>query len=179
MRTRSGAGGPRGRMTQGLAQDRMARGGIAFVRITVGLLWLTQVVWKTPPDFKTLAHFTSYAVDHPVFAPWSSVVDKVILPNITVFGWITIVTEASIAAFLLLGLATRFWALVGLVMTTTIILSSINGPNEWSWTYYMMFALHVTILATAAGRSVGLDGILRPAWQASRGRLARFLVVSS
>ena len=162
-----------------LDEGRLARGGVAFARITLGMLWLTQVVWKTPPDFKLLARFTGYAVDHEVFAPWSFVVEKLILPNMTLFGWVTVVTEASIAAFLLLGLATRFWSLVGMTMTVTIILSDLNAPNEWSWAYYMMFALHVVVLTVAAGRAFGLDGLLRPAWRQGKGRLARFLVVAS
>lgn len=162
-----------------LPDDRLARGGLAFARITVGMLWLTQVVWKWPPEFKGLETWTSYAVSHPVFPPWSFVVEKVILPNLTLFGWITIVLEASIAAFLLIGLATRLWALAGMGMTVTIILSDLNAPHEWSWAYYMMFTLHLVLLVTAAGRAYGLDGILRGAWSQQRSRLARLLVVAS
>jgi thiosulfate dehydrogenase [quinone] large subunit len=162
-----------------LDSGRLARGGIAFARIVLGMLWMTQVVWKAPPDFDLLSRFTGYAVTHEVFAPWSFVVEKFILPNMTLFGWVTIITEGSIAAFLLLGLATRFWALVGMSMTVTIILSEINAPHEWSWAYYMMFTLHVVVLATAAGRAAGLDGILRPAWKSHEGRLSRFLAAAS
>jgi len=162
-----------------LDEGPLARGGVAFARITLGMLWLTQVVWKTPPDFKLLARFTGYAVDHEVFPPWAFIVDKAILPNMTFFGWVTVITEASIAAFLLLGLGTRFWSLVGLTMTVTIIFSELNAPNEWSWAYYMMFTLHVVVLATAAGRAFGLDGLLRPAWRQGRGRLSRLLVAAS
>lgn len=162
-----------------LADGRAARAGVAFTRIVLGLLWLTQSVWKMPPDFKLLDRFTGYAVEHEVFAPWAFVVRELILPNMGFFGYVTLITEASIAAFLILGLATRLWALVGLGMTVTIILSSLNAPHEWSWAYYMMFTLHVVVLATAAGRTVGLDGILRPAWLTGRGRLARLLAVAS
>lgn len=164
---------------QGLDDGPLARAGVAFARIALGMLWLTQVVWKTPPDFKLLARFTGYAVDNEVFPPWAFIVEKAILPNMSFFGWVTVITEASIAAFLLLGLTTRFWALVGLTMTVTIMLSDLNAPNEWSWSYYMMFTLHVVVLATAAGRAAGLDGLLRPAWKQGKGRLSRFLVVAS
>lgn len=162
-----------------LPDGRGTRAGLAFARIVLGLLWLTQVVWKMPPDFKLLTRFTSYAVEYEVFPPWAFIVEKVILPNMTLFGYVTLVMEASIAAFLILGLATRLWALIGLSMTIPIMLSSLNAPHEWSWAYYMMFTLHVVVLATAAGRAGGLDGLLRPAWQAGRGRLSRLLVVAS
>jgi len=164
---------------QPLASGAGARAGVAFMRIIVGLLWMSQVVWKWPPDFGTLARFTGWAHEYPVFRSWGWVVHTLVLPNIGIFGWMTIVLEASIGAFLILGFATRFWALVGAGLTMTIMLSVLKAPNEWSWAYYMMFTLHIAILATAAGRAFGADGLLRPAWLASRSRIARALVVAS
>ena len=153
--------------------------GIAFVRILFGLLWLTQASWKVPPDFGALAHFTSFAYRKPVFAPYGWIAEFVVIPHIEVFGYLVIVIEASLGAFLILGLATRFWALVGMAQTLVIALSVLNAPNEWSWAYYMMFAGHVAIFATAAGRSFGLDGLLRAGWSRSDHRLSRLLVRAS
>lgn len=164
---------------QPLASGQGARAGVAFVRIVTGMLWMSQIVWKWPPEFSTLAKFTGAAVEQPVLQPWSWVVETVVLPNIGLFGWMTILLEACLGAFLILGFATRFWALVGIGMTVTIMLSVLHAPHEWSWAYYMMFTLHVAILATAAGRAFGADGLLRPAWQRSRSRIARVLVVAS
>ncbi|CAN5733614.1 hypothetical protein BH18ACT17_BH18ACT17_15070 [soil metagenome] len=149
----------------------LARGAIAAVRIVFGLLWLTTASWKLPPDFRTLKNFTGWAVEYPVFAPYSFLVEKVVLPNFTIFGWLTTITEISIGAFLILGLTTRLWAVVGMAQTLAITLSVINAPNEWSWAYYMMFAGHMMIWATAAGRTFGLDGILRAGWIHADGRI--------
>jgi thiosulfate dehydrogenase [quinone] large subunit len=148
----------------------LTRSAIAAARIVFGLLWLTQASWKTPP-FDLLRTFTEYAVSDPVFAPYSFVVEKIVLPNFTAFGWLTTITEISIGAFLILGLTTRFWAVVGMAQTTAIALSIVNAPHEWSWAYYMMFAGHVMIWATAAGRTFGLDGILRAGWIHADGKL--------
>jgi len=147
----------------------LARGAIAAVRIVFGLLWLTQSGWKSPP-FTLLQSFTEFAVSNPVFAPYSFVVEKVVLPNFTIFAWLTTITEVAIGAFLILGLTTRLWAVVGMVQTAAIALSIINAPNEWSWAYYMMFAGHAMIWATAAGRAFGLDGVLRAGWIHADGR---------
>lgn len=152
----------------------LSRAVVAAVRIVFGLLWLTQSSWKSPP-FDTLRYFTEFGVTDPVFAPYGFLLEKVILPNFTLFGWITIITEASLGAFLLLGLATRFWAVVGMAMTVAITLSIINAPHEWSWAYYMMFAGHAALWATAAGRTAGLDGILRAGWLRSDIRAVRLL----
>ena len=92
------------------------------------------------------------------------------LPNFTIFGWLTTITEVSIGAFLILGLTTRLWAVVGMAQTVAISLSIINAPHEWSWAYYMMFAGHAVIWATAAGRAFGLDGVLRAGWIHADGR---------
>jgi thiosulfate dehydrogenase [quinone] large subunit len=42
-----------------------------------------------------------------------------------------------------------------------------------------MLMMHLALFATAAGRFFGLDGLLRPQWLASPGRVARLLVRAS
>ena len=160
---------------------RGARIGLAFVRITIGLLWIQSAGWKTPPEFGRdsetgLFKFSTYAIDYPVFGPFSWLMENVVLPNFTLFGYLTLLVEASLGAFLLVGLATRFWAIVGMGQTVAIALSVLNGPNEFPWTYYLLFAAHVVILVTASGRTAGLDGVLRPRWRQSSGRPARLLM---
>jgi thiosulfate dehydrogenase [quinone] large subunit len=148
------------------------------------LLWIQNVYWKVPPDFgerrnADLYRFTRAAVDHPVFAPYAFVVKHVVLPNFTFFGWLTLFVEASLGGFLLIGLATRLWALVGVAQSLVITLSVLNTPGEWHWSYYLMIAAHLVLFAVAAGRAGGLDGVLRPVWLASDGRLSRLLVRAS
>lgn len=160
--------------------SRLSRGGIAALRIGLAFLWIQNVAWKEPPDFgkagnKGLYHFTRFAVDKPVLPPYAWFVEHVVLPNFTFFGWLTLLTEAALGAFLLIGLATRFWAVVGVVQSLAITLAVLNAPNEWHWSYYLMILAHVALFATAAGRSFGVDGVLRPHWLESDGRLARLL----
>jgi len=157
-----------------LESEGIARAGVAAVRIVFGLLWLSQVGWKQPP-FDALREFTTFAVDHPVFGPYAWVVDNVVLPNFTFFAWVTTLTEAAIGAFLLVGLLTRFWSLVAIVQSIAITLSVINAPHEWSWAYYMLITGHVVLFATAAGRTFGLDGVLRPAWRSRTGTVWTWL----
>ena len=148
---------------------------VAGLRTGVALLWIENAGWKTPPEFASLRKYTSYAVEYPVLAPFSWLVETIVLPWFVVFGWLTLLLEASLGAFLLIGLATRLWALIGLGQTTAITLSVLNAPHEWEWSYYLMALAHVGLFATAAGRSHGLDGLLRPAWEGSSSRGARLL----
>ena len=154
---------------------------IAVLRVGVALMWIQNVAWKVPPDFgrannNGLYFWASQAVEHPVFAPYSAFVDGIVLPNIEVFGWFTLLIEGGLGAFLLIGLATRFWAVVGVGQTLAITLSVLFAPHEWQWSYYLMALAHLAIFATAAGRSYGVDGVLRATWSASPSRLSKLMV---
>jgi len=149
---------------------------LGLFRVGVAFLWIENAGWKKPPDFSSLRYFTRFAVSDPVFSPFSWLVEHVVLPNFAVFGWMTLLTEASLGAFLLLGLATRLWSLIGIVQSLAITMSVLNAPHEWEWSYYLMVLAHLTLFATAAGRSYGLDAVLRPRWAASTGALPRLLL---
>jgi thiosulfate dehydrogenase (quinone) large subunit len=154
---------------------------VAGVRIVLGLLWLTNAGWKTPPDFgreagRGLFRYTSFAVEHEVFAPFAFFVREIVIPNFTLFGWMTLLVEAALGSFLILGLGTRLWALIGAAQAALITLSTLNAPGEWNWGYYMFVAIHLLLFATAAGRFGGLDGLLRPQWERGDSLWSRVLL---
>ncbi|MGB7980230.1 MAG: TQO small subunit DoxD [Candidatus Nanopelagicales bacterium] len=149
-----------------LPDDRMAHFSAVVVRVVVGLLWVENLSWKVPPHFGAdddsgLYYFTSLAVEYPLLAPYSAVIENVVLPNFAVFGWGVFLVEIFLGLFLILGLATRFWAVVGLIQTVAIFLSVGAAPNEWKWSYFLMAAAHLAVLGFAAGRVLGVDGALR------------------
>ncbi len=158
------------------ASPRTIQWMLGLFRVGVALLWIENAGWKKPPDFSSLRYFTSFAVSDPVFPPFSWLVEHVILTNFAFFGWMTLLVEASLGAFLLLGLATRLWALIGMFQSLAITMSVLNAPHEWEWSYYLMILAHLALFATAAGRSYGLDAVLRPRWAASTGTLPRLLL---
>jgi thiosulfate dehydrogenase [quinone] large subunit len=175
----TGAGEP-----EPLDVGRTSRALLAGVRVAVAFLWIQNLNWKIPPDFgrdrnADLYAYVQDAVEHPVFPPFSWVVEHVVLPNFIPFGYLTLLTEFALGVFLFAGLLTRLFALVGIAQTVAITLSVLNTPNEWHWAYFLMLAAHVVLLATAAGRAYGLDGLLRPGWRRSSGRLARAAVAAS
>ena len=166
------------------AEERLTRAVPLILRLSVGFLWLQNAGWKVPPDFgreagRGLFAFTAAAVEYPVFSPFSWIVEQVVLPNFVIFGWAVLILEASLGAFLLVGLATRFWALVGVGQSVAIGLSVAYAPHEWPWSYVLMVLANLAIFAMAAGRTFGLDGVLRPIWQRSRSRLAEALELAS
>ena len=151
---------------------------MAVIRIGVGLMWLSNINWKTPPNFgsdsgRGLYGFTKDAVTHPVFPPYSWVVEHVVLPNFHAFGWMVLLVESALAAFLLLGLGTRLWGVVGALQALAIGLSVALAPNEWPWSYVLMIMANLALVATAAGRTWGLDAIVHPLVEGRNGRLGR------
>lgn len=162
-----------------------ARGAwsLAALRVVVGITWLHEAAWKVPPNFGALRSWVERPLEFPVLGAYNALVEAVILPNFTLFAWLTYLTEAALGAFLIVGLATRLWAAVGAAMTVPITLSvlnySVSGDagtlTEWSYAYYMMLAIHVALLATAAGRAWGVDGVLRERWLTSDHPVARLL----
>jgi thiosulfate dehydrogenase [quinone] large subunit len=166
-----------------LAADIFSRASLVIARVTIAFLWIQNTRWKIPPDFgedagRGLYAFVTDAVEHPVFSPYSSLVESVILPNLSLFGWMVLLTEAAIGACLLVGLATRLMGIVGFVQAGAIFLSVGQTPGEWPWAYYLMMVGCLTLAGVAAGRVLGLDGVLRPRLLASRGLLRRAAVLT-
>ena len=142
------------------ACDEVPRGqavAAAALRVLLGLLWLYNVSWKRPPDFgqdagNGLYKFTSYAVTHPVFPPYSWLVDHVVLKAFTPFGWLVLIAETTLAVLLLTGTWVRLAAAIGVAQSVAIALSVAFAPNEWPWSYWLMIGAHAVILFSSAGR---------------------------
>lgn len=157
---------------------------MAVIRIGVGLMWLSNLNWKTPPNFGSdtgggLYKYTQYAVSHPVFPPYTWVVEHVVLSNFHLFGWLVLFLESALAAFLLLGLGTRLWGVIGAVQALAIGLSVALAPEEWPWAYVLMIMANLSLVATAAGRRWGLDAIVHPLLGGRSGRLARLVAAAT
>jgi len=134
------------------------------LRLLAGLLWLYNVSWKRPPDFgqdndRGLYHFTALAVSDPVFPPYSWVVENLVLPNFTPFGWLVLFAETTLAVLLLSGAFVRLAAALGVAQSAAIGLSVALAPGEWPWAYAMMVGIHVVLLFSAAGRYLSVDAL--------------------
>ena len=161
--------------------ERAGSVGLALLRLTVGALWLHEAAWKVPPDFGEatgtgLWRLAQNAVTYPVLPPFSWIVERIVLPNFAFFGWLVFLTEAAVGGFLLVGLATRLWAMLGALWSGAMILTLANTPGQWVFAFYLLFATHLALAAGGGGRVAGVDGVLRREWQRSDKLLARLLV---
>jgi uncharacterized membrane protein YphA (DoxX/SURF4 family) len=148
---------------------------LGSMRIVVGLMWLANLEWKRPGNFgqqkgNGLYKYVASAIERPVFPPYSWFLENVVVKQYSVFGWITLITEATIAALLLTGYLTRIASLVGAALSVSIAMSVLTYTKsyEWPWSYYLMFAIHLLLFASGAGRHLGVDGVRRKGAEAAR-----------
>jgi thiosulfate dehydrogenase [quinone] large subunit len=135
------------------------------VRILAGLLWLANTDWKVPPDFgeatgRGLYGFVADGIEHPVLGPYAFMLETFVLPNIGLFGWVTLLVETSLAALLITGTLTRIAALGGTAQALAITLTVSRVPGEWAFAYYLMVGVHLSVLAMDAGRTWGVDALV-------------------
>jgi uncharacterized membrane protein YphA (DoxX/SURF4 family) len=91
------------------------------------------------------------------------VLDNFLIPYIGVAGWLVWLAELWIVVSMLLGFFTRLGALVaiGVSLQLYIGLANIPRPFEWEWSYGTIILLSIALLGMAAGRFLGVDGLLR------------------
>jgi thiosulfate dehydrogenase [quinone] large subunit len=149
---------------------------LALARILYGVLWWQQSRWKVPSDDfgrksgGGLWYWVQQEIQHPTVTAYRDLLVNVMIPNWTLFGWITLVTETFIGVTLVLGLFTRVGSLVAIAMAANITVGILSVPHEWGWTYTMLIAFPVLFLITGAGRSFGIDALLvRPLDRAAAG----------
>ncbi|MDP9366458.1 MAG: DoxX family protein [Chloroflexota bacterium] len=86
-------------------------------------------------------------------------VNDVILPNWDVFQWLVTAVEVGVGALLLIGLATRGAALVGLGFQLFLALVYLSS-NRWAFEQPHEYVPLAILALVPAGRYWGLDGWL-------------------
>jgi uncharacterized membrane protein YphA (DoxX/SURF4 family) len=175
--------------------DNVGRIGMLASRLIYGYLWYTQLLWKLPPQFGCPADFavsTGLRERTSGLCDWvglmvvyselpiqADLVNRFVVPNMAIVGWLVWLMEAFVAVSLILGLFTRLGGLAALVQGLNLLIGIGFAPIEWEWTYGMLSILGLVFLAIPTGRIWGLDALLRSRLQAAtdRGnRLAKLLL---
>lgn len=142
---------------------------LASARIACGLLWMSNLHWKVPPNFGEdtgagLYKYVVSAVENPVWGVWKWIVEEVVLPHYQLFGWMVILTDGTLTVLLLLGYKTRIAAVIGAVNAIPIFLSVLyyDKTYEWPWSYALIFFLHLMIYAVPPGEHAPrIDSVLQ------------------
>jgi uncharacterized membrane protein YphA (DoxX/SURF4 family) len=149
-------------------------------RVSMGIMWWSQTLWKLPPTYGGLRFWTDQIVKGAAFPVHTDFVRSVVLPHFTFFAFQVYVSEVLIAVSLMLGLFTRLGSLLGALSAVNLYLGLYRIPSEWPWTYGFMILLQVMLFVHHVGRSLGIDamlvrGIQRPSPRGTWGRLVTLL----
>ncbi len=149
---------------------------IWLMRLTMAGLWYQGTIWKLPlPVSDAFTYWTGALAKYTSLPGHAWVVNHVFLPHLGIVQPIIYLTEIFFTVTLSLGLLTRFASVIAVLFTAHLWLGLYNDPTEWPWTYIAIMAAHGMFAASEAGRSLGLDNLLRrspPAFVAKNARLA-------
>ncbi len=131
-------------------------------RVMMGAMWFQGSLWKLPlPISDGFQYWTGQIAEHAAFEAHRNLARDVLLPNLHLLQPVTFLAEMFFAASLILGFAVRLSSLLGIPFVLQLWLGLYHHTGEWPWLFWFMvftlglFAIH------AAGRSLGLDALLR------------------
>jgi len=136
--------------------------GIWLLRFLTGAMWWQQTLWKIPPNFDGLKYWMRQEVDHAAIPLQGALVASIVLPNISIFGPLVYTIELVIGVSLLLGLASRAGAILGLLMGLNLWLGLYSAPGEWPWTYMFLIIIQAWFAIDPPGRDLGADALAGP-----------------
>jgi thiosulfate dehydrogenase (quinone) large subunit len=159
---------------------------IGLLRMMFGMLWLQAALQKAPwvinaqgQRFGWLSNWLWTETQHPTFGFYKALLEHVVLPHFTVFGYVSFVVGLALGISLLVGLLTVLSGMGGALWQCNIAIGSYAVPGEWGWLWPLLIAPHLVFAFSHAGRSVGVDLFLShwlsrdPAGQTGMGRFLR------
>jgi uncharacterized membrane protein YphA (DoxX/SURF4 family) len=147
---------------------------IWLMRVLAAGMWYQGTFWKLPlPVSSAFTFWTGALVKFGSFGFHEALVKAVFVPHINLLQPAVYLTEIGFTLALTLGIFVRFAGLVAVFFTAQLWLGLYNDPTEWPWTYIGIIVAHGMFVANAAGRSLGVDNLLRRHRGALSSRLLR------
>jgi hypothetical protein len=138
---------------------------LSGVRVFMGIFWLVNLFWRLPTDFGNgdhwgLPHILEEARAHGISPPVRSLVVHVLQPHMTVVGWLVFAVGLITGLSLVLGVATRLGAALGLLQAIVLTLFLGDAPGEWLYGYLMLVLLSALLLLLPVSRRLSIDDAL-------------------
>ncbi len=139
-------------------------------------MWYLGTLWKLPwPVAHGFKNWLTNCVTYSSFQ-WHADIMQFFLNQIAFVQPLVCLLEMFFAASLALGFAVRFTGMLAALFVFNLLIGLYNDPTEWVWTYVGIIAAHGMFAATGAGRSLGLDAVVKISSPAPVARL--YAVVS-
>jgi uncharacterized membrane protein YphA (DoxX/SURF4 family) len=124
----------------------------SLLRVTVGLYWLyfASQKWNGVDWMKSVIKATADANPIPGLHEF---LESIVAPNWFLFGVAQGIGETVVAVLLILGLATRWAGLLGLLLAANLALTVAFGVNDdgFRWLYYLALVLNAQVIVSGAG----------------------------
>jgi hypothetical protein len=146
--------------------DPTQRSGVHVVtwicRLLIGCMWFQGCLWKLPlPISEGFQFWTGQMGEHAAFGFHRALVMNVYLPYLAFVQPVVFLAEISFATSLMLGFAVRLLGILGVLFALHLWLGLYLHGAEWPWNYIFLAVCMAMFAAHAAGRSLGLDALLR------------------
>src|SRR5207247_11132824 len=83
------------------------------------------------------------------------------LPNLNRIDPLVFLAELLFAVSLMLGFGVRLVGWIAALYSLHLWLGLYRHPGEWPWNYVFLATVHVLFAVYAAGRSLGVDALIR------------------
>lgn len=148
------------------SRDPAQRTGAALwtwlFRVLMGSMWFQGAIWKMPlPVSGGLQYWTEQMAGNAAFPFQADLVRSLILPNMAVFDPLVLLVELGLATSLILGIAVRPVAALGVLYVLGLWIGLYRHPAEWPWTYVFIAIVQGQFAVHDAGRSLGADALRR------------------
>jgi len=124
----------------------------SLLRITVGLYWLyfASQKWNGVDWMKPVIKSTADANPIPGLHQF---LESVVAPNWFLFGVMQGIGETVVGVLLIFGLATRWAALVGVLLAANLAFTVAFAVNDdgFRWLYYLALVVTAQVIASGAG----------------------------
>jgi thiosulfate dehydrogenase (quinone) large subunit len=151
-----------------IIQGILARSALVILRVYLGAVFLLAALPKLQrdaiPEFTGFLEQSALERGHPFYRGF---VQGVLLPNAATLATLITWGEVVVGVALILGLMTRFWAAVALLLAVNYMFAK----GAWFWTPGSSDAassvIALALLIGAAGRTLGVDALLARRWPRS------------
>ncbi len=131
-------------------------------RLLIGSMWFQGSLWKLPlPVSGGFEYWTGQMGEHAAFAFHRALVKSVYLPNLSLIDPLVFLAELLFAVSLMLGFGVRLVGWIAALYSLHLWLGLYRHPGERPWNYVFLAIVHVLFAVYAAGRSLGVDALVR------------------
>ena len=158
------------------AQRTQVHFGTWLARVAIGAMWFEGCLWKLPIPSGGFQYWLEQEAKYAAFDVHKTLVTSVLLPNFTLVNVVAFLSEIGMASAFILGFGVRAFALLGMVFAAQLYFGLYTHPGEWPWEFIFIIVICWMFYIYAAGRSLGLDALLRRETTLAKGDglIARF-----